>query len=777
MIVKNEAHVILRCLESTKALVDYVLIEDTGSSDGTQQLIRDWLEGTGIRGAVYDEPWKDFAYNRSHALSMLHARARVDYALIIDADDQLVISGGFDALRFKNSLSKDAYSVEMRNGAITYRRNQICKNDGNFQFRGVIHEFLENRGGRTSLGAAEGFYIVSGREGARNKDPRKYQKDVEILEHALQSERDAFLRSRYVYYLARSHRDAGERDRALQYYLSRLDLGHWSEEIFDSAYNAAEIMKATGKPFQDVISMYLRATSAAPSRAEALHAASRFCREKERFAEGFEYARRGLEIPLPTDGLFVQSWVYEYGLLDEYAVNAYWIGKYGDCAMACERLLSGNKLPPEHRARVVRNKEFALSKQQDAVALELPELRAYLELLHTARAKEAQGYGEEEVLSAYTDAIAAAPDRGEALHGAARFCRIRGRHEDGYEFARRGLANSPPGKTPSGERWIYDYGLLDEAGVNAYWTGRMRECVDVCQRMLDEKKIPPAYHVRIKDNLKFATNKLELQKLLITASDNQDPPSTLPSEPVLAAVEFFDGMRGRAARKVFPIFRTIHIVWIGNEKLRPDNCIETWQKMNPGWTIRIWGNRELSSEKWRNVEHMRQMLTRELAGVADMMRWEILDRYGGFAVDADSFCVRPLENWLFEPELFACWENEIKRPGLIANGYVYSRPGNPLIRQIIQDIHELKDVRGKLAWQLTGPQRLTDTVRAASYSHITIYPSHYFCPRHFTGAEYLGGGPVFAKQFWGTALRGTYETLMKEDAGDLQNPQDRHPSK
>ena len=43
MIVKNEAHVILRCLDSVRPLVDYVLIEDTGSTDGTQQIVMDWL--------------------------------------------------------------------------------------------------------------------------------------------------------------------------------------------------------------------------------------------------------------------------------------------------------------------------------------------------------------------------------------------------------------------------------------------------------------------------------------------------------------------------------------------------------------------------------------------------------------------------------------------------------------------------------------------------------------------------------------------------------------
>src|SRR5271168_4484452 len=86
MIVKNESKVILRCLESVRPLVDYVLIEDTGSTDGTQTMIREWLAQAGLPGEVYGEPWRDFAYNRSHALARLRENIGVDYALISDAD-------------------------------------------------------------------------------------------------------------------------------------------------------------------------------------------------------------------------------------------------------------------------------------------------------------------------------------------------------------------------------------------------------------------------------------------------------------------------------------------------------------------------------------------------------------------------------------------------------------------------------------------------------------------------------------------------------------------
>ena len=71
MIVKNEAHVIERCMESLKRLLDYVLIVDTGSDDGTPQVINNWLNVNNIPGEVIIEPWKNFAYNRTFALEKL----------------------------------------------------------------------------------------------------------------------------------------------------------------------------------------------------------------------------------------------------------------------------------------------------------------------------------------------------------------------------------------------------------------------------------------------------------------------------------------------------------------------------------------------------------------------------------------------------------------------------------------------------------------------------------------------------------------------------------
>jgi mannosyltransferase OCH1-like enzyme len=212
--------------------------------------------------------------------------------------------------------------------------------------------------------------------------------------------------------------------------------------------------------------------------------------------------------------------------------------------------------------------------------------------------------------------------------------------------------------------------------------------------------------------------------------------------------------------------KQFHFIWVGDETRRPDNCIASWRDAHPDWDVRVWGNDDLANGNWINVRHMDEMAKREWNGVADMMRWEILHRHGGVVCDADSICVKALEDSLLDCPAFACWESEVARPGLIAAGYFGSEAGNPFVKAIIEDIAQSPSVIQEMAWKTVGPQRLTDCYRKFRYTPLRIYPSHYFIPRHFTGVEYGGDGPVYAKQLWGSTLK-TYEQIHRADLSTM----------
>ena len=218
--------------------------------------------------------------------------------------------------------------------------------------------------------------------------------------------------------------------------------------------------------------------------------------------------------------------------------------------------------------------------------------------------------------------------------------------------------------------------------------------------------------------------------------------------------------------------RILHITWVGDPARCPNRCIQTWKDQHPDWTVRIWGNAELDGRPWINAEHMKAMATREWNGVADLMRWEILFAEGGVLVDADSFCLKPLPDWLLECEAFACWENELARPGLIAAGYFGSVAKTPFLASLIDDLHRQPTVIDRMAWESVGPLHLTETWKKTRYANLTILPSHFFIPRHFTGVEYTGGGPVYALQEWGSTLRRYHEL---EDGGSAPVPAKAEP--
>lgn len=69
---------------------------------------------------------------------------------------------------------------------------------------------------------------------------------------------------------------------------------------------------------------------------------------------------------MPGDGLFVEPWIYDYGLLDEYAVNAYWSGHYRDSLDAALKLLAQPNCPDDQCARFAANAKFALDQLPSA---------------------------------------------------------------------------------------------------------------------------------------------------------------------------------------------------------------------------------------------------------------------------------------------------------------------------------------------------------------------------------------------------------------------------
>jgi glycosyltransferase involved in cell wall biosynthesis len=355
MIVKNEAHVIRRCLDSVLPLIDAWCILDTGSSDGTQDLVREHLGH--LPGQLAQGDWKGFAASRNEAVRL--AGNRADYLLFMDADDQMVLPEGYRL----PALDADCYLIQHRNEPIAFLRRDLVSTRLDWHYVGVLHEYLDCAAPfRTAV--LPGPMVLERREGARSQDPRKYEKDAEILEQALRKEPH---NARYRFYLAQSYRDAGRPEQALEAYRRRAAMGGWEEEAYVSRYQAARLLEALGRPEPEVVHAYLEAYQSRPRRAEALGCLARYLRLRKQYPLAVLFAEAGMAIPLPDDILFLEDGFHTWICLDEFAVAAFSAGRPMDALRACDRLLGEGRLPASEVPRVAANRALILK------ALHLPD--------------------------------------------------------------------------------------------------------------------------------------------------------------------------------------------------------------------------------------------------------------------------------------------------------------------------------------------------------------------------------------------------------------------
>ncbi len=354
MIVKNEAPNIKRCLESVAPYIDYYVIADTGSIDDTKKIIKEFFDEKGIAGEILDHKWEDFGTNRTNVLK--HCYGKTKWALMIDADDN--IEGTLPVDKFDETL--DGYVVKIVRGSMTWYRAQVF-NLGKKQwwFEEPLHEYAICEQ-PMNVQRLEGDYSWNVRtEGCRsrevNSDREKYARDYFTLKKYLEKDTQSV---RKQFYAAQSAFDAQLYEIAEKEYLERIKMGNWPEEIFYSWIRIGICREILGKSLPEVADAFMNAFEARPNRAEALYHLSCVYRKYERPRNAFLVAAQALTIQAPKeDILFVDHSVYQWGILDEIATTAFYVGKIHMGLAACEKLLSEKYLPDVHRERIMKNKE------------------------------------------------------------------------------------------------------------------------------------------------------------------------------------------------------------------------------------------------------------------------------------------------------------------------------------------------------------------------------------------------------------------------------------
>jgi glycosyltransferase involved in cell wall biosynthesis len=357
MIVKNEATVISRCLSSVRPYIDAWAIVDTGSTDGTQEIIRDFLRS--VPGNLVERSWVDFATNRNDALHA--AKEFGDYAIFIDADDRFEAAPDF---RFP-SLQAPCYLVESIFSGVSSWVETLARLDVDWRWNGVLHEVL------TSPQPIEreklsGMRLVKHTDGARNRDGvrAKYARDAETLERAL---RDGPNNSRYQFYLAQSLREAGRYADAHAAYRRRAEMGGSAQEIYYSKLMVAVLAEQVGSNDAQIVSAFEDAYRYRPQRAETMTRFAHYLLRKGRIAQARDCAMIACNTPPSDDTLLVDVDCYIWRPHDDLAMALFRLGDKLGCAEIYRRLVADSRVPVVERDRMQRNLERITGSSVDNI--------------------------------------------------------------------------------------------------------------------------------------------------------------------------------------------------------------------------------------------------------------------------------------------------------------------------------------------------------------------------------------------------------------------------
>lgn len=358
VIARDEEASLPALLASCVGAFDQVVLLDTGSTDGTVARFLEWSETQPMTRCVVEHfTWcDDFASARQRAEELLDT----DWHVWADCDDE--ISGATNLRQLAADAPRDVAGYRFGydyarddNGTCTcYMKRERMVRAGHGHWVGVVHEVQNVDGTVDDVGADTAEWIHHRERKALDDDDPPERPDIAVLTAALaQNPGD----TRTVFYLAQSHRDSGHRDEAITLYEQRAEMGGWAEEVFYSRYQAGSLRCHKGDWVAGMRAL-LQAWEYRPSRTEPLYELAWRLRSSGDHRGAYLFARHGLDRPMPDDSLFVQPWVYRWGLLFECSISAFWIGETAEAEQACLRLLAMRDLPSTHRQQTAVNLEM-----------------------------------------------------------------------------------------------------------------------------------------------------------------------------------------------------------------------------------------------------------------------------------------------------------------------------------------------------------------------------------------------------------------------------------
>ena len=366
-ICKDESHVIEKMLDSAKGIVDLIVVNDTGSTDGTQQIIKNFGEKHNIPTYVFERPFDDFEKSRTYAMEKLKEVVKElewdpskVHGFWFDCDEQLVIDSKFD----KNQFTKDLYMINTYIGAMKYTRNTFFKVSLPFRWYGPVHEFIVCDQQNITSGLAENIHVNVEMTGSswQGDIAQKYLSHSHKLEAYIAADRKD---PRWIFYTAQSYHDsASMKDnkeeneerlrRSLKYYRERVSrTDGYPEEIYYAQYRIGAIMRVLEEPWALTHQELLKAYAIDPLRGESIKVIIDYYLQMSDWHMAYLYTKFAKTTfhnknPYPTRLLFVDEATYVWKFAEAHAAACFYTNRLDEARSTYNEIVQATKTSPQY---------------------------------------------------------------------------------------------------------------------------------------------------------------------------------------------------------------------------------------------------------------------------------------------------------------------------------------------------------------------------------------------------------------------------------------------
>ena len=298
IMVKNGGPQFEEMLTQNLPVIDRWTILDTGSNDGTIDIINKVLVGK-KRGELFQEPFINFRDSRNRCLELAGKSCK----FILMLDDTYVIKGNLRG--FLNQVRGDQYTnsftLFIESDDTKYGSNRIIKSESELRYKHRIHEVISDHNNINVVIPEECAYIFDYRfDYMEKRTIERKQLDLKLLyEEVEENPNDP----RAYYYLAQTYNILENYEKAFFYFKKRCEFKNsgFIQERVDAAFEVARIANfKLNKPWEECEKLYNDCYKIDESRPEALYFIGIHYYLEDNYQKAFGYFKKAFEIGFPT---------------------------------------------------------------------------------------------------------------------------------------------------------------------------------------------------------------------------------------------------------------------------------------------------------------------------------------------------------------------------------------------------------------------------------------------------------------------------------------------